>query len=324
MGGASPERAQSSHGRGEVAVAPPNGGGHGGGSRRRESAAAAGGGRAVGRSVAEQRTQAGEGRALVAAARRLARGGGDRAALWGDVRAAAAAGPAARSQPRAPSRASFASPRSRRPSGGGGGGGSRRPPRPGPALCRDPGRAALLLLLMGLLRIMLPPKLQLLAVLVFGVAVLFLENQIQKLEESRGKLGERRRGAAGGLGRNGPGRGPGQGAGSGSGGGSAEGRQAGSPRRGVPLAGGEGGVRTAGGFSRTAPCVYMPEAIGDPINTVWGLCRRGCQQQRRQPWPLSSCVCVFCGIMRPGRDRRWEDKYFCAVSKRVFLKEQRC
>ncbi|RMC08515.1 hypothetical protein DUI87_14761 [Hirundo rustica rustica] len=42
---------------------------------------------------------------------------------------------------------------------------------------------------MGLLRIMLPPKLQLLAVLVFGVAVLFLENQIQKLEESRGKLG---------------------------------------------------------------------------------------------------------------------------------------
>ncbi|KAF4793083.1 hypothetical protein TURU_114706 [Turdus rufiventris] len=41
---------------------------------------------------------------------------------------------------------------------------------------------------MGLLRIMLPPKLQLLAVLVFGVAVLFLENQIQKLEESRGKL----------------------------------------------------------------------------------------------------------------------------------------
>ena len=42
---------------------------------------------------------------------------------------------------------------------------------------------------MGLLSIMLPPKLQLLAVLVFGVAVLFLENQIQKLEESRGKLG---------------------------------------------------------------------------------------------------------------------------------------
>ncbi|KAH1166995.1 hypothetical protein KIL84_016167 [Mauremys mutica] len=41
---------------------------------------------------------------------------------------------------------------------------------------------------MGLLRIMLPPKLQLLAVLTFGVAVLFLENQIQKLEESRGKL----------------------------------------------------------------------------------------------------------------------------------------
>lgn len=46
---------------------------------------------------------------------------------------------------------------------------------------------------MGLLRIMVPPKLQLLAVLAFGVAVLFLENQIQKLEESRGKLGERHR-----------------------------------------------------------------------------------------------------------------------------------
>ncbi|TFK05657.1 acyl-CoA synthetase family member 2, mitochondrial [Platysternon megacephalum] len=44
---------------------------------------------------------------------------------------------------------------------------------------------------MGLLRIMLPPKLQLLAVLTFGVVVLFLENQIQKLEESRGKLDTR-------------------------------------------------------------------------------------------------------------------------------------
>ncbi|XP_071983914.1 heparan sulfate 2-O-sulfotransferase 1 [Engystomops pustulosus] len=41
---------------------------------------------------------------------------------------------------------------------------------------------------MGLLRIMMPPKLQLLAVLTFGVAMLFLENQIQKLEDSRGKL----------------------------------------------------------------------------------------------------------------------------------------
>lgn len=49
---------------------------------------------------------------------------------------------------------------------------------------------------------MLPPKLQLLAVLTFGVAVLFLENQIQKLEESRGKLGECERARARGqLGR---------------------------------------------------------------------------------------------------------------------------
>lgn len=43
---------------------------------------------------------------------------------------------------------------------------------------------------MGLLRIMMPPKLQLLAVVAFAVAMLFLENQIQKLEESRSKLGE--------------------------------------------------------------------------------------------------------------------------------------
>ncbi|CAH6777146.1 Hs2st1 [Phodopus roborovskii] len=41
---------------------------------------------------------------------------------------------------------------------------------------------------MGLLRIMMPPKLQLLAVVAFAVAMLFLENQIQKLEESRAKL----------------------------------------------------------------------------------------------------------------------------------------
>ncbi|KAE8610698.1 hypothetical protein XENTR_v10012207 [Xenopus tropicalis] len=41
---------------------------------------------------------------------------------------------------------------------------------------------------MGLLRIMMPPKLQLLAVLTFGVLMLFLENQIQKLEESKEKL----------------------------------------------------------------------------------------------------------------------------------------
>uniref|UniRef100_A0A3B4VJ38 Heparan sulfate 2-O-sulfotransferase 1 n=1 Tax=Seriola dumerili TaxID=41447 RepID=A0A3B4VJ38_SERDU len=41
---------------------------------------------------------------------------------------------------------------------------------------------------MGLLRIMMPPKIQLLAVLAFGVAMLFIENQIQNLEESRAKL----------------------------------------------------------------------------------------------------------------------------------------
>ncbi|KAE8291127.1 Heparan sulfate 2-O-sulfotransferase 1 [Larimichthys crocea] len=35
---------------------------------------------------------------------------------------------------------------------------------------------------------MMPPKLQLLALLAFAVAMFFLENQIQKLEESRGKL----------------------------------------------------------------------------------------------------------------------------------------
>lgn len=36
----------------------------------------------------------------------------------------------------------------------------------------------------------MPPKLQLLALLAFAVAMFFLENQIQKLEESRGKLGK--------------------------------------------------------------------------------------------------------------------------------------
>ena len=46
--------------------------------------------------------------------------------------------------------------------------------------------------LMGLLRVMMPPKFQLLALLAFAVAMFFLENQIQKLEESRGKLGELR------------------------------------------------------------------------------------------------------------------------------------
>lgn len=46
----------------------------------------------------------------------------------------------------------------------------------------------------------MPPKLQLLAVVAFAVAMLFLENQIQKLEESRAKLGEAL-GRAGGHGR---------------------------------------------------------------------------------------------------------------------------
>lgn len=36
----------------------------------------------------------------------------------------------------------------------------------------------------------MPPKLQLLAVVAFVVGMLFLENQIQKLEESRLKLGK--------------------------------------------------------------------------------------------------------------------------------------
>lgn len=36
----------------------------------------------------------------------------------------------------------------------------------------------------------MPPKIQLLAVLAFGVAMLFIENQIQKLEDSRARLGK--------------------------------------------------------------------------------------------------------------------------------------
>lgn len=36
----------------------------------------------------------------------------------------------------------------------------------------------------------MPPKLQLLAVLAFAVAMLFIENQIQRLEDSRSRLGE--------------------------------------------------------------------------------------------------------------------------------------
>lgn len=43
---------------------------------------------------------------------------------------------------------------------------------------------------MGLLRMTMPPKVQLLAVLAFGVAMLLIENQIQNLEEARAKLGK--------------------------------------------------------------------------------------------------------------------------------------
>ncbi|KAI5109302.1 heparan sulfate 2-O-sulfotransferase 1 isoform X1 [Silurus meridionalis] len=35
----------------------------------------------------------------------------------------------------------------------------------------------------------MPPKFQLLALMLFALAMLFIENQIRKLEESRGKLG---------------------------------------------------------------------------------------------------------------------------------------
>ncbi|XP_037530952.1 heparan sulfate 2-O-sulfotransferase 1 [Nematolebias whitei] len=41
---------------------------------------------------------------------------------------------------------------------------------------------------MGLLRAMMPPRIQLLAVLAFGVAMLLIENQIQRLDESRAEL----------------------------------------------------------------------------------------------------------------------------------------
>lgn len=44
--------------------------------------------------------------------------------------------------------------------------------------------------LMGILRIMMAHKFQLMAVLTFGVAMLFIENQIQKLEDSRARLGK--------------------------------------------------------------------------------------------------------------------------------------
>lgn len=43
---------------------------------------------------------------------------------------------------------------------------------------------------MGLLRTMMPPKFQLLALVLFALAMLFIENQIRKLEESRAKLGK--------------------------------------------------------------------------------------------------------------------------------------
>lgn len=36
----------------------------------------------------------------------------------------------------------------------------------------------------------MPPKIQLLALLAFAVTVLFIENQIQRLEESRTRLGK--------------------------------------------------------------------------------------------------------------------------------------
>ncbi|KAK3574433.1 hypothetical protein QTP86_006603 [Hemibagrus guttatus] len=45
---------------------------------------------------------------------------------------------------------------------------------------------------MGLLRTMMPPKFQLLALVLFALAMLFIENQIRKLEESRSKLGKGR------------------------------------------------------------------------------------------------------------------------------------
>ncbi|XP_030578844.1 heparan sulfate 2-O-sulfotransferase 1-like [Archocentrus centrarchus] len=41
---------------------------------------------------------------------------------------------------------------------------------------------------MGILRIVMLPRIQLLAVLAFGVAMLLIENQIQKLDDSRAKL----------------------------------------------------------------------------------------------------------------------------------------
>lgn len=43
--------------------------------------------------------------------------------------------------------------------------------------------------LMGLSRSAMPAKVQLLAVMAFALAMLFIENQIQRLEESRAKLG---------------------------------------------------------------------------------------------------------------------------------------
>lgn len=46
--------------------------------------------------------------------------------------------------------------------------------------------------LMGILRIMVSHKFQLMALLTFGVAMLFIENQIQKLEDSRARLGKTR------------------------------------------------------------------------------------------------------------------------------------
>ncbi|TRY91731.1 hypothetical protein DNTS_018976 [Danionella cerebrum] len=52
---------------------------------------------------------------------------------------------------------------------------------------------------MGLLRLKMPPKFQLLALLTFAIAMIFLENQIQKLDESRGKLVSRAQSKVSGL-----------------------------------------------------------------------------------------------------------------------------
>lgn len=142
---------------------------------------------------------------------------------------------------------------------------------------------------MGLLRIMVPPKLQLLAVLAFGVAVLFLENQIQKLEESRGKLGERHRHGTGRAGREAPAfpwgsgaplRARGEAGAAGTGarcpGGS---RGAGQRQPGVPPAGLLRGTRTASapsGSGNRADRSSQPPARPEP-SLRWGRAPPGCR-----------------------------------------------